>query len=76
MYNGRYQCRTLFLQAGIVNGDYEAAGFSGQLAVVTLDAYNESEAQPADTTLTAVVAAIVIIVILVVVIALAVILIL
>ena len=36
----------LFLQAGITNGDYEAAGFSGQLDVVTLDSfdsYKESE---------------------------------
>ena len=39
----------LFSQAGITNGDYEAAGLSGQLNVVTLDTYNESEGQTSDT---------------------------
>ena len=38
----------LFLQAGVTNGDYEAAGISGQLDVVTLDTYNESEGQTDD----------------------------
>ena len=34
-----YWCQhpKLFLQAGITNGDYEAAGFSGQLDVVTFE---------------------------------------
>ena len=40
----------IILQAGITNGDYEAAGFSGQLDVVTLDTYNESEGRTGDTT--------------------------
>ena len=39
----------IFLQAGITKGDYEAAGISGQLNVVTLDTYNESEGQTSDT---------------------------
>ena len=38
----------LFLQAGITSGDYEAAGFNGQLDVVTLDTYNESEGRTSD----------------------------
>ena len=40
----------LFCRLVITNGDYEAAGFSGQLDVVTLDTYNESEGQTSDTT--------------------------
>jgi len=39
----------IILQAGIINGDYEAAGFSGQLDVVTLETYNESEGRTDDT---------------------------
>ena len=35
----------IILQAGITNGDYEAAGIRGQLDVVSLDTYNESEGQ-------------------------------
>ena len=61
------------LQAGITNSDYEAAGFSGQLDVVSLDTYNESQTGANST---AVVVPIVIIVILVVVIVLAVVLLL
>ena len=60
----------VILQGGITNGDYEAAGFSGQLDVVTLDTYNESQ------TVTAVVVPIVIIAVLVVAIVVAVVLLL
>ena len=58
----------MFLQAGITNGDYEAAGFSGQLDVVTLDTYNESEGQTGANS-TIVVVPIVIIAVLVIVLA-------
>ena len=50
----------LFLQAGITNGDYEAAGFSGQLSVVTLDTYNESEGQTGANPTTVVVLSVII----------------
>ena len=63
----------IILQAGITNGDSEAAGFSGQLDVVTLDTYNESQN---GVNITAVVVPIVIIAVLVVVIVLAVVLLL
>ena len=38
-------CKLRGLRAGIPNGDYEAAGFSGQFDMVTLDTYNESKGQ-------------------------------
>ena len=50
MYRLSLLSKLCILQAGITNGDYEAAGFSGQLDVVTLDTYNESEGQTSDTT--------------------------